>query len=106
MARARSLDENGNQAEQLWIRGDARGCCPSFTRLTRSRILYQQVLSAGLTCGNDSVFGRLEDAACRFFSLGLPNVDDSHSRDYLQSDHISIAINCIPPRYFVARVSP
>src|ERR1700674_5164475 len=105
MARARTLDENRNQAKQLWIRGNAWGCWPSFTWLTGGRIVYQQVLPAGLACRNDSVFGRLEDAACRFFSLGLPRMDDSHSRDHLQSDHISIAINCIPPCYCRAGVS-
>src|SRR5580700_7486187 len=104
MARARSLDENRNQAEQLRIRSDARGHCPSFTWLTGSRILYQQVLPAGLACGNDCLPGWLEDAACRFFSLGLPTVDDSRPGNYLQSDYISTAINCIPPRYGVAGV--
>ena len=77
----------------------------SFTWLPGGPTLYQQVLPVGLACRNDSVLGRLEDAARCFFSLGLPNVNDSHSRDHLQSNDISIEINCVLPRYCRAGVS-
>jgi hypothetical protein len=40
------------------------------------------------------------------FPLGLPDVDDSRSRDHLQSDHISIAIDCVPLCFGLARASP
>src|ERR1700722_242818 len=106
MARARTVDENRNQTKQLWIGGNAWGGWPSFAWFAGGRIVYQQVLAAGLAFRNDSVFCWLEDAECLFFPVGLPNVEDSDSCGHLQSDHISIAINCLPPRFSWSRASP